>query len=52
MPVSEVHPLNAFSPMEVTESGMVTLSSDLQFKNTEFPMEVTESGIVTWEAVR
>ena len=33
--------------MEVTEVGIVTLVSEVQYKKALFPMEVTELGMVT-----
>ena len=38
---------NAPSPMEVTESGIVTEVREMQQKNARSPMEVTESGMET-----
>lgn len=42
-----LQPENAFSPIFVTESGIVTDTRPLQSLNAPSPMLVTESGIVT-----
>ena len=47
MDVKPSQPLNADSPIEVTELPIVTDVKPLQFKNACLPIEVTESGIVT-----
>ena len=45
--VKPLQPLNAPSPISVTELGMVTLVKPLQSRNALLPIEVTELGMVT-----
>ena len=43
---NDVHPLNALSPILVTDVGTVILTSLVQFLNELAPMVVTVPGIV------
>ena len=45
--VKPLQPMNAPSPIEVTELPMVTLVKPLQLQNALPPIEVTELGMVT-----
>ena len=45
--VSPLQPSNAWSPIEVTEFGMVTDVSPRQSRNAPLPIEVTELGMST-----
>ncbi len=42
----EEHPLNAYAPMLVTESGITTLSRDVQFRKARSPMFATLAPMV------
>ena len=44
--VSPEQPLNAFIPMDVTDSGIVIEVNPEQFWNALYPIEVTDSGMV------
>ena len=43
---SPVHPLNAFSPIDVTELPIVTEVRPVQFAKASYPIDVTELGMV------
>ena len=45
MLVSAVHPINAYSPIHFTDSGMLMLVSALHCSNAPSPIHVTDSGI-------
>ena len=48
MVVRLLHPLNALSPMEVTELGMVKDASEEHCMNAQSPMVVTVLGIAVF----
>ena len=47
VPVNVVHPLNALSPIAITESGIVSVPVKYPAANACLPIVITESGIVS-----
>ena len=43
---NDLHPENAWSPIDVTELGIKINDNDLQSKNADSPIDLTELGIV------